>query len=225
MKNNIFKYIFFIFIITIAIFTFYIINNQKQNKQNANTSIGKNQEEEKVEQVLNVGIIGFDTMNPILSNNKYVQNISKIIYEPLININENYELEGCIAKEWAKTASAEYVIRLKENVKWSNGENCNAEDVVYTIDRIKEITSPNIYIYSVQNIIQTEIIDTYTIKITLNQEIPFFEYNLNFPIMSKSYFGTENFQDSVKTNLPMGTGKYTITNRQDAKIIFSKNKS
>ena len=76
MKNNIFKYIFFIFIITIAIFTFYIINNQKQNKQNANTSIEKNQEEDKKEQVLNVGIVGFDTMNPILSNNKYVSIIS-----------------------------------------------------------------------------------------------------------------------------------------------------
>lgn len=225
MKNNIFKYIFFIFIITIAIFTFYIINNQKQNKQNANTSIEKNQEEDKKEQVLNVGIVGFDTMNPILSNNKYVQNISKIIYEPLININENYELEGCIAKEWAKTSATEYVIRLKENVKWSNGENCTAEDVIYTIDRIKEITSPNIYIYNIQNVVQAETIDTYTIKITLSQEIPFFEYNLNFPIMSKSYFGTENFQDSVKTNLPMGTGKYTITNRQDAKIILSKNET
>ena len=166
MKNNILKYIFFIFIIAIAIFTFYIINNQKENKQNGNTTIEKNQEE-KVEQVLNVGIVGFDIINPILSNNKYVQNISKIIYEPLININENYELEGCIAKEWAKTSATEYVIRLKENVKWSNGEKCTAEDVIYTIDRIKEITSPNIYINNVQNVVQAEFIDTYTIKIIL----------------------------------------------------------
>ena len=223
MKNNILKYIFFIFVIAIAIITFYTINNQKQNKQNDEIIIGKKEEEEKKEQVLNVGIVGFDTINPILSNNKYVQNISKIIYEPLINIDENYELEGCIAKEWAKTSTTEYVIKLKQNVKWSNGERCTAEDVIYTINKIKEITNQNIYFYNVQNIVQAEYIDAYTIRIILDQEVPFFEYNLNFPIMSKSYFGTENFQDSVKTNLPMGTGKYTITNRQEAKIILSKN--
>ena len=223
MKNNIFKYIFFIFIIIIAISTVCIINKQEQNDLNANTSSENNQGEEKKNQVLNIGIVGFDTMNPILSNNKYVQAITKVIYEPLININENYKLEGCIASEWAKISATEYVIKLKENVKWSNGEICTAEDVLYTIDRIKEITTPNIYVYNIQHVIQAEIIDAYTIKITLSQEVPFFEYNLNFPIMSKSYFGTENFQDSVKTNLPMGTGKYTITNRQEAKIILSKN--
>ena len=224
MKNNIFKYIFFIFIIIIAIFTIYIINNQKQNKEKENLQTEIEQEEKK-EQVLDIGIVEFDTMNPILSNNKYVQSISKVIYEPLINISQKYELEGCIAKEWAKTSPTEYVIRLKENVKWSNGESCTAEDVLYTIDRIKEITIPNIYAYNIQHVIQAEIIDTYTIKISLSQEVPFFEYYLNFPIMSKSYFGTENFQDSVKTNLPMGTGKYAISNRQDAKIILSKNET
>lgn len=221
MKNNILKYIFFIFIIVIAVFTIYIINNKEENKENIQNIA--NQEKIKPEQVLNLGIAGFDTMNPILSNNKYVQDISKIIYEPLIKINNNYELEGCIASEWAKTAEKTYVIKLKENVKWSNGEKCTAEDVLYTIDRLKE--SINIYIYNVQYVIQAEIVDTYTIKITLSREVPFFEYNLNFPIMCKSYFGEENFQESVKSNLPLGTGKYKIEMRQDSKIILTKNEN
>lgn len=223
MKNNKLKYIFFIFIIVIIIATFYIMNNQEKEKQNESVQDTANQEEIEIEQTLNIGIAGFDTMNPILSNNKYVQSISKIIYEPLININNNYELEECIASEWAKTSETTYVIKLKNNVKWANGERCTAEDVLYTIDKLKEITAPNIYIYNVQYIVQAEIIDTYTIQITLSKEVPFFEYNLNFPIMSKSYFGEENFQDSVKTNLPLGTGKYSISNRQDSKIILSKN--
>ena len=225
MKNNILKYIFFIFIIAIVVITIYTMNNKDKNKEQENIKNTANQGDTKPEQVLNIGIAGFDTMNPILSSNKYVQNISKIIYEPLININNNYELEGCIASEWAKTSETTYVIKLKENVKWSNGENCTAEDVLYTIDRLKEITNPNIYIYNVQYIIQAEVIDTYTIKITLSREVPFFEYNLNFPIMSKSYFGEENFQQSVKTNLPIGTGKYVIDTRQDSKIILTKNEN
>ena len=222
MKNNILKYIFFIFIIAISILTIYIIKKQDEDIKQDNIQYSPN-EEEVQEQILKVGIAEFDTMNPILSNNKYVQNISKLIYEPLININSNYELECCLASEWAKISETSYVIKLKENIKWSNGEQCTAEDILYTLDRLKEITDSNIYIYNVQYIIQAEIIDTYTIKITLSREIPFFEYNLNFPIMSKSYFGQENFRDSVKSKLPIGTGKYLISNRQESKIILTKN--
>lgn len=224
MKNNILKYIFFIFIIVIVIFTIYTINN-KEEEQEENIQNTANQEETKTEQVLNLGIAGFDTMNPILSSNKYVQSISKIIYDPLISINSNYELEGCIASEWAKTSETTYVIKLKENVRWSNGGACTAEDVLYTIDRLKEITTNNIYIYNVQYIIQAEIVDTYTVKITLSKEVPFFEYNLNFPIMCKKYFGEESFQDSEKSKTPLGTGKYVISEIQESKIILTKSEN
>lgn len=222
MKNNILKYIFFIFIILIAIVTIYIINNNEQHEQDEVENVA-NQEE--VEQILNLGIAGFDIMNPILSNNKYVQSISKLIYEPLISINNNYELENCIASEWAKTSENTYVIKLKENVVWSNEKKCTAEDVLYTIDRLKENTNSNIYIYNVQYIVQAEIVDTYTIKITLSKEIPFFEYNLNFPIMCKAYFGEESFWDSEKSKAPIGTGKYKITEIQGSKITLTKNEN
>ena len=223
MKNNILKYIFFIFIILIAIFTIYTLNNKEQDTHKDDTQNTANQEEIKVQQVLNLGIAEFDTINPILSNNKYVQSISKLIYEPLISINNNYELEGCIASEWAKTSETTYVIKLKENVNWSNGDKCTAEDVLYTIDKLKEFKDYNIYIYNVQYIIQAEIVDTYTIKITLSREVPFFEYNLNFPIMCKNYYGEESFQASEKTKAPLGTGKYIISEIQDSKIILTKN--
>ena len=225
MKNNIFKYIFFIFILIVVIFTIHIINKKETNTPQENTQNTANREETKVEQILNLGIAGFDTMNPILSSNKYVQSISKIIYEPLISINNNYELECSIASEWAKTSETTYVIKLKENVKWSNGENCTAEDVRFTIDKLKETTNSNIYIYNVQYIIQAEVIDTYTIKITLSREVPFFEYNLNFPIMCKNYYGEENFQESEKTKTPLGTGKYIISEVQDSKITLTKNEN
>ena len=221
MKNNILKYIFFIFIILIAIVTVYVLNNREKSKEENVENVAV-KEETELEQTLNLGIAEFDTMNPILSRNKYVQNISKLIYEPLINIDNNYKLQNCIASEWAKTSETTYVIKLKENVTWSNGVNCTAEDVLYTIDKLKENVNSNIYIYNVQYIIQAEVVDKYTIKITLSQEIPFFEHNLNFPVMCKSYFGEEDFVNSEKSKMPIGTGKYRITELQADRIILIK---
>lgn len=223
MKNNILKYIFFIFIIAISIFAIYKINESNASKEKENNSQEAMQEEEQVEQKLNLGIAEFDMLNPIISKNKYVQSISKLIYEPLITINEKYELECKLASEWAKTSDTTYLIKLKENITWSNGEKFTAEDVLYTIDKLKEMNAESIYVYNVQYIVQAEIVDTYTIKIILSQEVPFFEYNLNFPIMSKSYYGEASFKDSEKTKNPMGTGMYTINKIQDTQITLKKN--
>ena len=39
----------------------------------------------ETESVLQLGILNFDTFNPIESKNEQVQQISKLIYEPLFN--------------------------------------------------------------------------------------------------------------------------------------------
>lgn len=61
---------------------------------------------------------------------------------------------------------------------------------------------------SIENV---EIINDNLIKLYVNQEVPFFEYNLTFPIVSSSFFGGDtNIAQSDKNNLPMGTGKYRL---------------
>ncbi len=225
MKNNILKYIFFIFIIAVAIFVTYKINKSNKEINQENTTEVNEEKNNNVEQTINLGIVEFDTINPIISKNKYVQDISKLIYEPLISINESYELEGVLAEEWAKTSETTYIIKLKENIKWSNGENVTSQDVLYTIDQLKALNEKTIYVYNVQYVIQAEIIDNYRIKITLNREVPFFEYNLNFPIMSKNYYGDEDFQHSEKTKTPIGTGKYVIKSIENSQILLEKNEN
>lgn len=222
MKNNILKYIFGVFIILIVVFSIYIINSKQNNIQQKEVDNEIKQEIE-VEQVLNLGIAELDTLNPILSKNKYVQSISKLIYEPLLNVNENLKLESCIASEWAKTSETTYLIKLKENVTWSNGGKCTAEDVLFTIEKIKQLADASIYFNNVKNIEKAEFIDSYTIKITTNKEIPFFEYNLNFPIISKTHFTEEDSANFEKA--PIGTGKYKISQTQDKQIILTKNEN
>ncbi len=164
---------------------------------------------------------GLDTINPILSNNKNVQDISKLIYDPLITLTADYKAEACLAKEWAKQSDNSYLIKLRENVKWSDGQRFTSEDVKFTIDRLKEISS--IYSYNVQYVTGVDIVDDYTVKINLEKEIPFFEYQLTFPILSKDYYEAEDFVNTEKNTSPVGTGKYKIAEVQPSYIILEKN--
>ena len=95
MKSNWIKYIFIIFIIGILVFSVYKIRRDEANKSQEETN-GSNNEQEKIKEI-KVGIASIDTINPILSKNKNVQDISKLIYEPLVNLTSGYKAEPCLA--------------------------------------------------------------------------------------------------------------------------------
>ena len=169
MKSNWIKYVFIIFIIGILIFAVLKIR-QDQEEINLEEQSTSNEDEQVKE--IKVGIVGLDTINPILSNNKNVQDINKLIYEPLVNLSSDYKAEPCLATEWAKESNNSYLVKLRENVRWSDGQRFTSEDVRFTIDRLKEISS--IYSYNVQYVIGIDVLDDYTVRINLDGEVTFF---------------------------------------------------
>ena len=66
-----------------------------------------------------------------------------------------------------------------------------------------------------------EVVDSTTLKITLGKEVPFFEYNLTFPIMCSSYYEGEDFATSSKT--PIGTGMFKISQIDTNSIKLIRN--
>lgn len=220
MKVNIIKYVFIVFVIGIIIFAIYMIYFKDKEEEAKQEDII--QSEEKVElKDLRLGISNYDTINPLLSNNKEVLNIGQLIYEPLIKIDENYKTQLCLAKECSKTSETTYVIKINNNIKWQDGTSLTAKDIQFTIDRLKELTS--IYTHNVEKITSVEVLDNETIKINLSEEAPFFEYNLIFPILSSNNYLGEDFKTSTK--VPIGTGMFSISTIENGVITLLKNEN
>ena len=218
MKGNFVKYIFILFIIVIVVAVIYKSNESEDVQIEEPTT---SQAEEEIVKEITLGVAEFDTMNPILSQNKHVQEISRIIFEPLLELDGEYKLQKCLAKDWAKTSETTYLVKIRNDVKWSDGTQLLVEDVLFTIEILKQV--PSIYSSNVQNIVTAEKVDNDTIKITLNQETPFFEYNLIFPIMSRTYYEGQDFSTTEKNSAPIGTGKYKIVQNISNAIILNKN--
>lgn len=193
MKEKNIKIIFFTIIILIVGFSIYYII---KNRNVLASDIKAKKLEEKISNNITIGITNFDTINPILTTNQDIQYISKLIYDPLVNISENFKLEPELATEWGKLDNKTYLIRLNEKKDWHDKEKFTAKDVEYTINYIKDKES--IYKDNVKNIEKIEIINDYTMKIYLLEEEENFEYMLCFPIICER----EN----------IGTGKFTIEN-------------
>lgn len=216
--SSIFKYIFIIFAIGIIVYAGYrIYNNQKKevpNIQESNIVV-----EENIIRDIRLSLTNYDTMNPLITKNKEILNIDTLIFEPLFTLTQDYQLQSCLAKECSKTGDNTYVIKTANNVIWHDNTAFTAKDIQFTIDILKNGNS--VYKYNVDHIASTEVVDATTLKIILDSNIPFFEYNLTFPIMSSNYYYGEDFFSSSKT--PIGTGRYKITNISTNSITLAKN--
>lgn len=199
-KTNMFKYIFILVIIILAIVTYSIYKKDNETVENKNVT-QEIEENTNVVKELRLAISELDTINPIISHNKHVQEISKIIFDSLIKLKEDYTKEYALAEEISKTNEITYIIKLKQDVKWSDGTNLTSNDVKFTVGLLKNINS--IYSNNVQNVVAIDILDDQTLRFTLNNPVPFFEYNLTFPIMSETYYQDIDFTNSERTNLPI----------------------
>ena len=108
MKSNIFKYIFIIFVIIIVIVAFFVIRNN-ENEQQAGEETATNTNEEIVKEI-RLGMAQCDTLNPLLTTNKNVQDITKLVYEPLVDISSDYKAIPALSTEWAKQDATTFII-------------------------------------------------------------------------------------------------------------------
>ena len=222
MKVNIFKYIFIIVVIGLIVFSAYSIykkNDVVEETEKTEEVVAEKQQLSNIR----IGISKYDNMNPLLSTNKMVQYVDKLIFEPLLSLNEDFSLSNCLAKEYSKTGDNTYLIKLRDDVKWHDGMPLVAKDVQFTIDRLKDGQISSIYQENVRDVSQVEIIDEHTIKISLDKQVPFFEYNLIFPILPNHYYIDEDFAQSTRT--PIGTGMYKIGKMESSFIELRKNET
>lgn len=221
-SNNLFKYIFAAVVVILIGYTIYVISQNKS--EDSEKSVDQTSTISNIQTDLRFAIAGLDTINPITTNNRNVQEITKIIYDPLITLNENYKLEYCLAEEIAKTDDLNYIVKLRKGVLWEDKSNFTANDVKFTINVIKDLEARGIgtiYSENLKAVADLEVIDSNTVKFILNEPVDFFEYNLTFPIMCEQYYEGEDFATSGKT--PIGTGMFKITETSENVIKLSTN--
>lgn len=223
MKRSSLKIIFIILIIVLVIGAIYINAYNKKDITQAGEFIQSNNEDTIISNNIRIGIIQFDNMNPILSNNKNVQDVSRLIFDPLFTLTEDYKLKEALATECSKLDDTTYIIKLRENVRWQDGTKFDVSDVIFTIDMLKKEENESVYYYNVADISSVEEIDEYTLKIIVNKKISYFEYNLIFPIVSSKYFDENNFTSESKNLKLPGTGTFYISEVSNNNILLKKN--
>ena len=135
--------------------------------------------------------------------------VERQIFEPLIDKDpETGELVPCLATEWSWDDDTHLRLKLREGVKFHNGEDFTAEDVMLTLERMK-VGSASASLYAPFDPENSVAEDDYTVVIAFTGT---FAPALNFLTNGRAYivpadYLNENGDDALNQN-PIGTGPF-----------------
>jgi len=151
-------------------------------------------------------------INPILSQTSEADaDLVKLIYSSLFDYNAAGKLEKRLAQDYSVSDDGKmYTVTMKQGIKWHDGEEMTAQDVLYTIKAIQDpaYKSP---LRSNWLSVDVATLDRYTLTFTLKKTYFGFLENLTVGILPKHVWeniSSENFLLADYNLAPIGSGPY-----------------
>lgn len=203
------------FIINFSLTSCQVSQGYSQNEQKQiNFDIDKNDDDTIDKGPVKGGVLKIfstypDTLNPVVTNNIYVQNFSSLIFESLVKIGKDQRAIPVLADSWEVTgAGLVWTFHIRENVLWHDSKPLTAEDVEFTFETILNSNSNSVYKKNLQNITSFAAINRNTFRIILRKPNSFTAEFMSFPIIPKHYFSKTGMLKPTEDLIPIGTGPY-----------------
>jgi peptide/nickel transport system substrate-binding protein len=174
------------------------------------------------------------TMDPQNHLNTYDESPLGNMFENLVDMSNPIDpykgWRPMLALSWKRVNDKTFQFKLREGVKFHNGEEFNAETVKFSIDRLLARVDPNFKPFSVtwhayDPIDRAEPVDRYTVNIILKNPDPIVLNRFNgfgMRIVAPKYYSTHDTA-FLQTN-PVGTGPYRFVSWvKDGDLVMEAN--
>ncbi len=108
-------------------------------------------------------------LDPHLSVAFASSNYYEHVYNGLLRFNARMELEGDLAASWEIPDPRTYVFKLRRGVKFHNGREMTAEDVRYSIERIRDPKNGSVVRSVYATVDKVEVPDASTVRLKLTR--------------------------------------------------------
>jgi peptide/nickel transport system substrate-binding protein len=134
------------------------------------------------------------------------------IFRGLFKYNASNELVTDMARDWQVSVDGKvYTINLRPDIKWHDGHPFTAEDVKFTIEAILHPKSHSSKRKDLSDISKIEILDQFTVRITLGKPLASFPGKLRIGLIPKHVLEGKDFNtDEFNSARPVGTGPFKI---------------
>ncbi|MCL2674725.1 MAG: ABC transporter substrate-binding protein, partial [Defluviitaleaceae bacterium] len=157
------------------------------------------------------------TLNPLLNECPSVAEILRLVYEPLIMLDEHHRPVSHILSNFELSEDGLVAtLTLHDNIHWEDGTRITAEDIIFSFETLRASGQNSIYRHVLEGIASYYIMaDNLTVAVVYSQPTNYsFAYRLSFPIIPRHHHnvtGRNNPSSSVNMS-PLGNGAYRVTN-------------
>ena len=143
---------------------------------------------------------GFDIvgLDPADCNDSYSGEIFVMIYDRLMQIDADGNPVPMLAESVENPSDTEYIFKLHQGVKFHNGDELKASDVVFSLNRAQQNPKAKA---TLENVVECVALDDYTVKLVT--DVPFAPMLLNL-----AHTQTSILSEKVVTEAEANGGKY-----------------
>ena len=157
-------------------------------------------------------LVDFTTMDPMDTSDTLSGGIQRLMMDGLFGFDDDMKIIPMLATDYeANDDATEFTIHLREGIQFSDGTPWNAEAAKANFDRWGDKNLGLKRTTLLCNVLkETEIVDDYTVKVTLESPFGAFIPTLAHPacvVMSPAVIAKGN-EECAKN--PVGTGQYTF---------------
>ena len=145
------------------------------------------------------------------------------LYETLVGTNADMTYYGQLAESWEiLDDGVTWEFKLRQGVKFSNGNDFNADDVVFSLERIMNDPTLEMGVY-LMRLKEVKKIDDYTVQLVTKIPYPVFSGSLSMIMMLDKETCEGLTPEEISAN-PVGTGRYRLVEHvKESSIKLERN--
>ena len=149
-------------------------------------------------------------IDPQFSRTGNNQNIAQSVFDRLVQTDAAINMEPALAVSWTNIDPLTWHVKLREGVKFHDGNPLTAEDVIFSLTRAKDIpNSPAPFSGNVASIDSMKALDDLTIEFKTKKPTPDFMEQIGFVyIVEKKVAEGASIEDFNSGKAAIGTGAY-----------------
>lgn len=174
------------------------------------------------------GVTGeFDNLNPLYAIDGADAAASRLVFSSLLEYSADGRLVGDVAEEWSGNEGGDtFTVQLREDVYWHDGEQLTAEDVVFTVESMKDPNAGS-PLENTWEAVEVEAPDEFTVTFTLPNTFAPFPHLLRFGIVPEHILGEQSASQLrvAAFNIePVGSGPFTFTDldEEEGRLLLSQ---
>ena len=149
------------------------------------------------------------SLDPAVKDSSAEMQMASHLYDPLVDYNADLSKKPGLAESWkVLDDGVTWEFKLRQGVKFSNGNDFNADDVVFSFERILNDPTLEMGVY-LMRLQEVKKVDDYTVQLVTKIPYPVFAGSLVHIMMLDKETCEGLSSEEISAN-PVGTGRYRL---------------